>query len=92
MPSLFPFPVAPSPLVNPPLRCQMQLFNKLLLCFFGCVAKKKNRELEEKMSRTGTGVDAVAAQIKDSGKSNGNMQWLFVGMWVVFYFFLNNGS
>lgn len=44
------------------------------------------------MSRNGTGVDAVAAEIKDSGKSNGNMQWLLVGVWVVFYFFMNNGG
>ena len=50
------------------------------------------RELEEKLSRNGTGVDAVAAEIKDSGKSSGNMQWLLVGVWVVFYFFMNNGG
>lgn len=52
--------------------------------------KSKHRELEEKLSRTGTGVDAVAAEIKDTGKPSGNMQWLFVGIWVAFYFFLNN--
>lgn len=52
----------------------------------------RGRELEEKLSRNGTGVDAVAAEIKDSGKSNGNMQWLLVGVWVVFYFFMNNGG
>eukprot|EP00904_Undaria_pinnatifida_P007847 jgi/Undpi1/4192/HiC_scaffold_16.g07559.m1 len=52
----------------------------------------KLRELEEKLSRTGTGVDAVAAEIKDTGKSSGNMQWLLVGVWVVFYFFLNNNG
>ncbi|CAM9746289.1 unnamed protein product [Pylaiella littoralis] len=52
----------------------------------------KLRELEEKLTRNGTGVDAVAAEIKDSGKSSGNMQWLLVGVWVVFYFFLNNGG
>lgn len=52
----------------------------------------KNRELEEKLSRSGTGVDAVAAEIKDTGKSSGNMQWLLVGVWVVFYFFLNNNG
>lgn len=54
--------------------------------------KMKNRELEEKLSRSGTGVDAVAAEIKDTGKSSGNMQWLLVGVWVVFYFFLNNNG
>lgn len=48
--------------------------------------------MEEKLNRNTTGVDAVAAQIKDSGKSSGNMQWLLVGLWVVFYFFLNNNS
>ncbi|CAM9862300.1 unnamed protein product [Ectocarpus sp. 6 AP-2014] len=52
----------------------------------------KLRELEEKLTRNGTGVDAVAAEIKDSGKSSGNMQWLLVGVWVVFYFFVNNGG
>ncbi|CAN0277089.1 unnamed protein product [Ascophyllum nodosum] len=52
----------------------------------------KLRELEEKLSRNSTGVDAVAAQIKDSGKSTGNMQWLLVAVWVLFYFFLNNSG
>ena len=51
-----------------------------------------HRELEDKLNRNSTGVDAVAAQIKDSGKTNGNMQWLLVGLWVVFYFFVNNGA
>lgn len=51
-----------------------------------------HRELEEKLTRNGTGVDAVAAEIKDSGKSSGNMQWLLVGIWIVFYFFVNNGG
>lgn len=51
-----------------------------------------NRELEDKLSRNSTGVDAVAAQIKESEKSSGNMQWLLVALWIVFYFFLNNSG
>lgn len=35
---------------------------------------------------------AVAEQIKDSGKLNGKTQWLDVGMWVVFFFFIDNRS
>ena len=51
-----------------------------------------NRDLEEKLRRNSTGVDAVAAQIKESETSSGNMQWLLVAVWVVFYFFLNNSG
>lgn len=51
-----------------------------------------DRELEERLNRNSTGVDSVAAEIKDSGKSSGNMQWLLVGVWIVFYFFLNNNA
>lgn len=51
--------------------------------------------MKEKISQTGTstGVDVFVTKTKESGKRHLDiyMQWLFVGMCVVFFFFPNNG-